>query len=266
MSTTTTKHGLIKPELTDPADITQMNNNWDIIDEKLNAIPVTSDVPSDAEMWIDPDEVSAEEAHLTDMDNPHNVTISQIGAAPSGYGLGTGAIFLGGSTDLNDIKENGWYHFNAPTNKPFSYAHMLVVAGNDKDTNAHQVCFSRNSDNAIAIRQLYGGAWQPWEYIDPPMVLGTEYRTTDKWNGKAVYTKLVSIGAVSTDGTATVAHGASVTQMLRCNGQLSSGDTIPLWAGGATVTIFASKTSITVITSGIGAGNTAYGQIWYTKD
>lgn len=35
MSTTTTKFGLIKPELTDTADITALNTNWDKIDEAL---------------------------------------------------------------------------------------------------------------------------------------------------------------------------------------------------------------------------------------
>lgn len=35
MSTTTTNFGLVKPELTDVADITAMNTNWDIIDEAL---------------------------------------------------------------------------------------------------------------------------------------------------------------------------------------------------------------------------------------
>lgn len=35
MSTTTTKYGLLKPELTDAADITQTNRNWDIIDTEL---------------------------------------------------------------------------------------------------------------------------------------------------------------------------------------------------------------------------------------
>lgn len=35
MSTTTTNFGLIKPELTDSADITQYNQNWDKIDEEL---------------------------------------------------------------------------------------------------------------------------------------------------------------------------------------------------------------------------------------
>ena len=35
MSTTTTNYGLIKPELTDPANITVMNENWDKIDSEL---------------------------------------------------------------------------------------------------------------------------------------------------------------------------------------------------------------------------------------
>ena len=35
MSTTTTKLGLIKAELSDPADITKMNPNWDKVDETL---------------------------------------------------------------------------------------------------------------------------------------------------------------------------------------------------------------------------------------
>lgn len=38
MSTRTTNFNLIKPELTDTADITEMNQNWDIIDEKLGNI------------------------------------------------------------------------------------------------------------------------------------------------------------------------------------------------------------------------------------
>lgn len=36
MSKTTTNYGMFKPELTDPADITKMNPNWDIIDEELH--------------------------------------------------------------------------------------------------------------------------------------------------------------------------------------------------------------------------------------
>ena len=37
MSTTTTNYKLFKPELTDVADITAMNENWDTIDSELKA-------------------------------------------------------------------------------------------------------------------------------------------------------------------------------------------------------------------------------------
>ena len=38
MSTTTANYGLIKPELTDPADITELNENWEKIDTKLKEL------------------------------------------------------------------------------------------------------------------------------------------------------------------------------------------------------------------------------------
>ena len=34
------------------------------------------------------------------------------------------------------------------------------------------------------------------EWINPPMILGVEYRTTERWNGKPIYVKAVNIGAV----------------------------------------------------------------------
>ena len=38
MSTTTTNYGLIKPELTDPANITALNENWDKIDALISGL------------------------------------------------------------------------------------------------------------------------------------------------------------------------------------------------------------------------------------
>lgn len=36
--------------------------------------------------------------------------------------------------------------------------------------------------------------WQPFEWENPPMVLGVEYRTTERYLGKPVYAKLVDCG------------------------------------------------------------------------
>lgn len=57
MSTTTTNYGLVKPELADVADITAMNPNWDIIDEKLNTLEtatsteIVKTIATVPEMW-----------------------------------------------------------------------------------------------------------------------------------------------------------------------------------------------------------------------
>ena len=57
MSTTTTKLGLVKPEMTDAADITAMNENWDKIDTNIqNSI-----------------------THIASTNNPHGVTKAQVG-------------------------------------------------------------------------------------------------------------------------------------------------------------------------------------------
>lgn len=58
MSTTTTNYSLIKPELTDAADITAMNANWDAIDSELfkrhryiGQNPVTTPTDDTVETW-----------------------------------------------------------------------------------------------------------------------------------------------------------------------------------------------------------------------
>lgn len=61
------------------------------------------------------------------------------------------------------------------------------------------------------------------EWLNPPAVLGVEYRTAERWLGKPVYTKLLEVGYAA-NGKA-VAHGAGSVGILRCAGLLSN---IPL--------------------------------------
>ena len=51
-------------------------------------------------------------AHITNKNNPHEVTIGQIGAAPAGYGLGTTCQNV---SNLEDIRANGWWLSNVGT-------------------------------------------------------------------------------------------------------------------------------------------------------
>lgn len=71
MSTTTTNYGLVKPELTDAADITAMNPNWDKIDEELSNIGETVEEALG--------NLTAEAIGASPSDHTH--TAEQVGAA-----------------------------------------------------------------------------------------------------------------------------------------------------------------------------------------
>lgn len=52
------------------------------------------------------------------------------------------------------------------------------------------------------------------EWINPPMVAGTEYRTTERYNQKVVYTKCVNFGALPNAGSKSVGIGASAQKIV----------------------------------------------------
>ena len=45
------------------------------------------------------------------------------------------------------------------------------------------------------------------EWVNPPLVVGVEYRTTERYNSKAVYSKVVDFGYLPKNTSKTVAHG-----------------------------------------------------------
>lgn len=60
-------------------------------------------------------------------------------------------------------------------------------------------------------------AWQPFEWEHPPMKLGVEYRTVERYNGKPVYVKAVNCGMLV--GDKSVEHGvANMKACIEVNG------------------------------------------------
>ena len=59
-----------------------------------------------------------------------------------------------------------------------------------------------NYDGNKAIKCMYGGVWNPWEWVNPPMAPGVEYRTTERnESGMPVYCKLISYTNSATIGS-----------------------------------------------------------------
>ena len=91
------------------------------------------------------------------------------------------------------------------------------------------------------------------EWVNPPMALGAEYRTTERHNGKVVYTKIINCGKFPAAGTsAVVNHGITgATQFISCFG-LSDylGVTVPYYAAYPNQGVYA-VASVAASTNGV---------------
>ena len=135
--------------------------------------------------------------------------------APAGYGLGKRVTNATVQTlaDANDGTLTGWYRIDANTQNGIGYVATLRVVAYS-ETNVVQTAYQHNRTDTLQIRRrscLYG-TWGEWEWVDPPMFAGTEYRTTERWHGRPVYKKLLtwtSSSAMTYVGRYEIPHGIS---------------------------------------------------------
>lgn len=108
-------------------------------------------------------------------------------------------------SDCNKAIYNGWYYISGETiNKPegqdLSYfdGAMFVVARWAKIFQTIYITISGEVTELIRNTLDNGANWSEWEWKNPPMTAGVEYRTTERRNGMPVYVKKeTSIGALA---------------------------------------------------------------------
>ena len=307
-------------------------------------------------------------SHVSDKNNPHGVTLEQIGAAPAGYGLGgaksaswdtidtvtaPGWYYISGSNTICGHSANYWYMFVAAyqtgslhgmqtlysiagtgrtfvrfrnsgewkdwiDNSPAALTNYSVASDMEVDntlisainsmgdqtfkrivlsftttnnfTNGgghYYVDIYKLSTNYAKInirsyinggkelwRNWYEGALQPWEWVNPSMSLGVEYRTTERWQGKVVYTKAINFGALPTESSKTVAHASAVNQtIIAIDGVLSDGCHLASGINkdravtdSGTITVDNTKWNIRVMTNYDFSGLTAIFTVKYVKE
>lgn len=192
--------------------------------------PITVNLPADLpEDWAE-NQIVAPEGQSAGLTRQHgyNYLMEQVnnaqtaaneigvafaGLAPGGFGLGTVAVNI---PDLNDATKNGWYMngaggeaVHAPDNAPG----WLVLVCAYADEIVFQTAYRYGSDEGLmsarrSYHYLFGG-WQPWEWINPPTLLGVEYRTVERYNSKPVYAKAVNCGTLPDGSTKYVSHGVT---------------------------------------------------------
>ena len=108
--------------------------------------------------------------------------------------------------------------------------HGTNMWGREVDTyisaNAIQSTFVPRSylDNLLMMNgeQLYRNVEGVTEWLNPPMVIGAEYRTTERWNNKAVYTKLIDLGSTVATKTERITIDSGITNLIRAVPNLNS--------------------------------------------
>lgn len=210
--------------------------------------PITVNLPADLpEDWAE-NQIVAPEGQSAGLTRQHgyNYLMEQVnnaqtaaneigvafaGLAPGGFGLGTVAVNI---PDLNDATKNGWYMngaggeaVHAPDNAPG----WLVLVCAYADEIVFQTAYRYGSDEGlISARRshhyLFGG-WQPWEWINPPTLLGVEYRTVERYNGKPVYAKAINFGQAPNATYKEVSHGIEgFSQLVSYTGMMGGANLI----------------------------------------
>ena len=169
-----------------------------------------------------------------------NVAEALASKAPGGYGLGTQSKKLTSADDLNSISQNGWYCWgsdkpiNAPNMNPGTggEGYLFMRTTNYDNKNVLQEYWSLNQDAQNKARRICrNGVWGPLEWINPPMQLGVEYRTTERYNGKPVFVMAVDGGAFPDNSSKTIdvqiPDTSGRVKMLDCYGVLDNGTQIP---------------------------------------
>lgn len=190
-----------------------------------------------------------------------------IGAAPDGHGLGDTTISEAPNKDANKITTTGWYM--AAVNTPTS-GWWLISSITYEDTR-YQFAYANEAasstlNGTVSQRSQKGASsgWTPWEYINPPMKLGVEYRTTERYLGKPVYVKVVDCGNLPASGLKNIAHGIANCKPIYVYGEMSNGNTLP-YATETNFYISADENYIQIYVTADFSGITVKATIKYTK-
>lgn len=201
--------------------------------------------------------------------------------APGGFGLG--AIWnQAPENDANQIPGTGWFvaHQNTPNS-----GWWIIQEITDGTAVRYQYAFNKEYNSGVpgtivCLRSKQQNKdWFPWEWINPPMDLNTEYRTTERYMGRSVYKKLVALGeAPSTKGTKEIFpfgedYNAGTYNVFSVDAHISNAPSDAGWTitmpyfdnGNLTVNIVFSGRRIDFYSSGM-AGYYGFALLKYTKE
>lgn len=190
-----------------------------------------------------------------------------ISAAPSGHGLGEPPR---SATDINTELTNGYFRTTSATeNSLFNHG-----AGHVRSYNTSEVVqniVQTTNGRELIRRTTDGGATWVEEYVNPLMTPGTEYRTTERWNGKPVFTMLIDCGKSANKMTISYPDDvtANITGVVRYAGKVG-GSVLPSISSNSLSNAWTAHMVVGTMNAVLFCGTSLEGagtylQIWYTR-
>ena len=137
----------------------------------------------------------------------HSITFpgldEQYLVAPGGYGLGISDC-ININSGFKNITKNGWWISTTDTPDGSWWRCLATVTNGGKDI----VLDAWSLDGKYNAKlSKNGGDWGEWEWVNPPLGLDIEYRTTERFQSRPVYCKLIGFGSGPNNTTKSFAHG-----------------------------------------------------------
>ena len=169
-----------------------------------------------------------------------------VEVAPGGFGLGVNVTQAPGE-DWNNATKTGWFcaKYNAPVENDWYFGEVIRYAdyciiqkvcrafNTADETSYHISAERRGHSNDGGVTFTFG----EWEWVNPPMIEGVEYRTTKRHSGNPIYKKRLGFGVLP-DGTTEKAGvkeveiGVDASKIMEFSGYAyKSGETNPLPLG-----------------------------------
>lgn len=155
-----------------------------------------------------------------------DITLQNNDPRQWGIGSATGTFI----TDGNDALLGGEYYWgDSKTNLPFKWGSMRVDPRSTGSSvqSLMQTAYSEGFPGCVAQRKVIDGVFKPWEWVNPPMLIGVEYRTTERYLDKPVYVMAVDFGAMPNSTIKIVTFGDSTTRVISAHGIMNGGYVIP---------------------------------------
>jgi hypothetical protein len=213
--------------------------------------------------------------------NEKELYFTPVEEDPGGGGGGTPIV--GEFTDYNAVISPGFYKPSADAdsilNGPTGYSKFKkgVLLVETMETGYIQQTTTHMSITATRYSTSGGSSWSNWEYINPPVMANTEYRTTERYLDKSVYTKLINCGAPY-DGMSVKLYNSRISVIRHTGFMTRTGDygldafPVPNGGGGLHFSFTPNTPDDAVVlfhcTDEVEIAEPAYTlylQIWYTK-